>query len=74
MVKKLDQMPNVEIKSLHQFKMLQNKFFSKILKYKLEKKKKKKKKKKKRKMIKIHGKMKNLKVGRKMNKLCKFKR
>lgn len=35
---------------------------------------KKKKKKKKRKMIKIHGKMKNLKVGRKMNKLCKFKR
>ena len=71
MVKKLDQMPNVEIKGLHQFKMLQDKFFSKILKYKLEKKKKKKKK---RKMIKIHGKMKNLKVGRKMNKLCKFKR
>ena len=46
MVKKLDQMPNVEIKGLHQFKMLQDKFFSKILKYKLEKKKEKKEKKK----------------------------
>ena len=70
MLKKLDQMPNVEIKDLHQFKMLQNKYFSQILKYKLGKKKTKKRKKK---MIKILGKMKNRKVGKRMNKLCKFK-
>ena len=63
-------MPNVEIKDLHQFKMLQNKYFSQILKYKLGKKKTKKRKKK---MIKILGKMKNRKVGKRMNKLCKFK-
>ena len=63
-------MPNVEIKDLHQFKMLQNKYFSQILKYKLGKKKTKKIKKK---MIKILGKMKNRKVGKRMNKVCKFK-
>ena len=63
-------MPNVEIKDLHQFKMQQNKYFSQILKYKLGKKETKKTKKK---MIKILGKTKNRKVGKTMNKLCKFK-
>ena len=71
-LKRLVQMLIVEIKDLHRFKMLQSKYFNKTLKYKLEQKRRKKKKKRKI-MIKILGKMKNLKVGRKMNKLCKFK-
>lgn len=74
MLKNLVQMLNVEIKDLLQFKMLQSKYFSQTLKYKLEqKKRKRRKKRKKMKMIKILGQMKNLKLGKKMNKLCKFK-
>ena len=66
-LKKLDQMLSVEIKDLLQFKMLQSKYFSQTSKYKSAKKKRRIT----RKMtIKIHGKMKNLKVGKKMNKLC----
>ena len=70
-LKKLDQTLSAEIKDFLQFKMLQSKYFSQTSKYKSAKKKRRIT----RKMtIKIHGKMKNLKVGRKMNKLCKFKR
>ena len=66
-LKKLDQTLSAEIKDFLQFKMLQSKYFSQTSKYKLAKRKRRIT----RKMtIKIHGKMKNLKVGKKMNKLC----